>query len=164
MSSSRPTQKRDRRVSMEISGLPAPLRLACTTGSGLSCLVRVLVLVLAPALDLLMHFVFFGTSTNCFHLVSDLPPATAFKPSVVPVALTHASSLPSPRNLPSANSLWPGWTLAATSAGAPALPSLVTVLHVQHSLSKAQLRGSSCHLHLRHEASGTWVTNEVCTG
>ena len=67
--------------SREISGLPAPLRLACTTGSGLSCLVRVLVPALALALDLLMHFVFFGTSTNCFHWVSDLPPATAFKPS-----------------------------------------------------------------------------------
>lgn len=81
VSESGPTQQRERRVPTEApgdaSGLPAPLRLVCTAGSGLPCLV----LALALALDLLMHFICFGTCANCFNLVSDLPPTTVLTKS-----------------------------------------------------------------------------------
>lgn len=136
-------------------GLPASLRLVCTAGSGLPCLVW------ARALDLLMHFIFFGTSTNCLNPVSDLPPTTVFKSYLAPMALTHASSRPS------TNSLWPAWTPAAASTVPPVLSHLVTVLDMQGCWFKAQPARlilspgcGTCFQNMGHERTVWWVERE----
>lgn len=138
------------------------LRPPCLFEACVHCWEWAAYLVWAPALDLLMHFIFLGTSTNYFNLVSDLPPTTMFKSYLAPMALTHASSRPS------TNSLWPAWTPASASNVPPVLPHLVTVLDMQGYWFKAQPARlilspgcGTCFQNMGHERTVRWVERTV---